>query len=118
MATVAELSEPYGAFMRNPLRPGSVGVCEVCLRFTDGAFPTCYRCGHQPRYADLILPLSYTGYDGQLYHVLSQYKRGGRGQAARQLRFQLAAVLWRFLGRHERCLARATGVGEAVQPEP
>jgi hypothetical protein len=38
MATVAELSEPYGAFMRNPLPPATEGVCAVCLRFTDGSF--------------------------------------------------------------------------------
>ena len=111
MATVRELSEPYSAFMRNPLPPGAPGVCEVCLRFTDGSFPTCYPCGHRARYADAVLPLSYTGYDGQLYHVLAQYKRQRNQTVARQLRLQLAAVLWRFLDTHERCLGRAAGAG-------
>jgi predicted amidophosphoribosyltransferase len=111
MATVRELSEPYSAFMRNPLPPGAPGVCEVCLRFTDGSFPTCYPCGHRPRHADAVLPISYTGYDGQLYHALAQYKRQRNQTVARQLRLQLAAVLWRFLGEHECCIGEAAGAG-------
>jgi predicted amidophosphoribosyltransferase len=107
-ATVGELSEPYAAFMRNPLPPDSPGVCEVCLRFTGGQYPTCYQCGHQPRHTDAVLPVSYTGYDGQLYHALKQYKRQNP-TVARQLRLQLAAVLWRFLAEHEACLSDAAG---------
>ncbi|MGH3429853.1 MAG: hypothetical protein ACRDQZ_20170 [Mycobacteriales bacterium] len=110
-ATVAELSGPYAAFMRNPLPPNSPGVCEVCLRFTDGSFSTCWRCGHQARHADAVLPISYTGYDGQLYHALSQYKRQRDRLVAMQLRIQLAAVLWRFLDAHERCIAGKAGAG-------
>lgn len=107
-ATVGELSEPYAAFMRNPLAPDSPGICGVCLCFTGGRYPTCYPCGHQSRHADAVLPISYTGYDGQLYHALKQYKRRNR-TVARQLRLQLAAVLWKFLAEHELCLAGAVG---------
>jgi len=113
MATVAELSEPYAAFMRNPLAPGSEQTCEVCLRFTEGRFPTCYQCGHRDRHTDAVLPISYTGKDGQLYHSLAQYKRHWDQRVARQLGMQLAAVLWRFLVLHERCLAGAAGAGES-----
>jgi predicted amidophosphoribosyltransferase len=112
-ATVNELSEPYAVFMRTPLAPGSGEVCQVCLRFHDGRYPTCYKCGHRPQHADAVLPISYTGKDGQLYNALAQYKRHWDRQAARQLGLQLAAVLWRFLLSHERCLARAAGAGEA-----
>jgi len=59
MATVAELSDPYAAFMRNPLAPDSDQIFEVCLRFTDGRFPTCYQCGHRDRHTDAVLPISY-----------------------------------------------------------
>jgi predicted amidophosphoribosyltransferase len=109
MATVGELSEPYAAFMRNPLPPDSPDVCEVCLCFTDGRFPTCYPCGHRPQHTDAVLPISYTGYDGQLYHALKQYKRHNR-TVARQLQRQLAAVLWKFFAAHERCLGDAAGI--------
>lgn len=112
-ATVSDLSGPYSAFMRNPLCPGSPGVCKVCLRFTDGSFSTCWRCGHQPRHADVVLPISYTGYDGQLYHVLAQYKRTHDRQVGKQLRLQIGAVLWRFLHSHERCLCLAAGAPSA-----
>ena len=110
MATVGELSEPYAAFMRNPLPPGSSDVCEVCLCFTDDRFPTCYPCGHRPRHADAVLPVSYTGYDGQLYHALAQYKRQRNLRVAHSLRLQLAAVLWRFLAEHECCVGEAAGI--------
>lgn len=108
MATVAELSDPYANFMLNPLPPAAADVCSVCLTFTDG-YGTCYRCGHQTRFADAVLPISYSVAFGQLHTALRQYKRG-HPSAARQFELQLAAVLWRFVSIHEGCLARSTGV--------
>ena len=106
MPTVAELTEPYGNFMLGPVR--GPGVCEVCLTFTDG-YPRCYTCARTPPALDAIAPISYSVAAGQLHHVLATYKRlnGGVG---RRLSTQLAAVLWRFLSGHERCLAQAAGV--------
>jgi hypothetical protein len=107
MATVAELSGPYANFMLNPLPPGAPGVCSVCLTFTDGP-STCYPCGWEPRFADAVLPISYSVHFGQLHTALAQYKRTF-GTVARRLQMELAAVLWRFLREHERCLARSVG---------
>jgi hypothetical protein len=109
MATVQELSDPYSNFMLNPLGPADDRVCDVCLTFTDGAFDTCYPCGHRPRYADAILPISYSVHFGQLHTALMGYKRCGP-PAATKFRLELAAVLWRFLKGHESCLAQAAGV--------
>ena len=106
--TVAELSAPYTNFLINPLAPGAGGVCSVCLTFTDG-HRTCYPCGHRPRFADAVLPISYSVAFGQLHTALAQYKRR-KGQAAQALQLQLAAVLWRFLRDHEPCLARRANV--------
>lgn len=108
MATVAELSDPYANFMLNPLRPTTADVCGVCLTFTDG-WGTCYPCGHQARFTDAVLPISYSVAFGQLHTALQQYKRGYR-PAARQFQVQLSAVLWRFVSLHEGCLARHAGV--------
>lgn len=105
MATVGELSAPYANFMVNPLAPQTADVCEVCTTFTEG-WDTCFPCGHNPVWADAVLPISYSVHFGQLHTNLAGYKRGGHRTAA-QLRVQLAAVLWRFLGQHEQCLARA-----------
>ena len=108
MATVQELSDPYAHFMLNPLAPQTADVCEVCTTFTEG-YPTCYPCGHNAVFADAVLPISYSVHFGQLHTALRGYK-GDSIRAAERFRFQLAAVMWRFLGQHEQCLARAVGV--------
>lgn len=108
MATVRELTDPYVNVLLAPLPPGSPDVCRICLTFTTG-FTTCYPCGHQPEYADAVLPISYSPHFGQLHTVLAGYKRGV-AQSAQPLRMQLAAILWRFLDLHEPCLANAAGV--------
>jgi predicted amidophosphoribosyltransferase len=107
MATVGELSDPYALFMRNPQPPGTE-VCEVCRTFTSG-YSTCYKCGFAARYADLVVPISYSEHFGQLHTSLRAYKRAP-DVVAGPLLMQLAAVLWRFLAGHEACLARAAGV--------
>jgi hypothetical protein len=136
MPTVAELSEPYENFMLGP-RAGP-DVCEICFNFTRG-FRRCYACTHvgqsiQARAAvgpsidgcapagrsidgcapagrliDVVAPISYSVAHEQLHHALAAYKRVG-GEVGRQLSLQLAAVLWRHLGGHERCVARAAGI--------
>jgi hypothetical protein len=106
MPTVAQLTEPYGNFMLGP-RPGP-GVCEVCFTFTDG-YARCYSCAQAEQTLDALSPISYSVALEQLHYVLAAYKRLG-GAVARQLSLQLAAVLWRFLAGHERCLASAAGV--------
>jgi hypothetical protein len=108
VATVGELSDPYANFMLNPLRPETPDVCSVCLTFTQG-FPTCWPCGHAARYADAVLPISYSVHLGQLHTALSGYKRD-QPEVRRRLMPQLASVLWRFVEAHEACLARRVGV--------
>jgi hypothetical protein len=108
VATVGELSAPYTNFMLNPLPPTAAGICSICLTFTQG-YGTCFRCGHQARFTDAVLPISYSVHFGQLHTALQQYKRAVQA-AARPLQLQLAAVLWRFLAAHEPCLAHAAGV--------
>lgn len=107
--TARELSAPYANFMLNPLRAGAPDVCEVCLTFTTQGFATCWQCGHHPRHADLVVPISYSVDGGQLHDALRSYKRDG-GRAARQLQLQLAAVLWRFLRQHEQCVVTRLSV--------
>lgn len=106
MPTVAELSDPYGNFMLGPRR--GPGVCDVCFTFTDG-YERCYTCARVEQVLDAVAPISYSVAHEQLHHVLATYKRLHH-QVARHLGVQLAAVLWRFLAEHERCLASAAGV--------
>lgn len=103
MATVSELSAPYENFMLGPRR--GPNVCVRCLNLTDG-YDCCYACTRQPSMVDVAVPISYSVAHEQLHHALASYKRL-LGPAGRRLATQLAAVLWRFLAQHERCLASA-----------
>lgn len=106
MPTVAELTAAYGNVLVAPRR--GEGVCRTCFNITDG-YARCYACVHGGRGLDLVVPISYSVAGEQLHHALVSYKRGPR-PAATELGLQLAAVLWRFLAEHERCVARALGV--------
>ena len=106
MPSVQELSSPYGNFMLGP-RPGS-GVCEVCFDLTAGP-PRCHHCAHPAPEIAAVAPVSYSVAHEQLHHALAAYKRAP-DPTARAFRRELAAVLWRYLDRHEACLARAAGV--------
>lgn len=108
MPSVVELSDPYANFMRTPPGPGEAGACSVCLTLTDGRFPACYPCGHQPLATDAVLPISFSVHMGQLHTALRGYKEGW--DSAARFKVELAAVLWRFLELHERCLTNAAGV--------
>lgn len=106
MATVAELSAPYGNFMFGP-RPGR-DVCRVCFNLTEG-WDRCYACAHGGRALDAMVPISYSVAGEQLHHALAGYKRAPVS-VAREFALGLAAVLWRWLDTHERCVARAVGI--------
>jgi hypothetical protein len=110
MATVCELSAPYENFMLCP-RPGP-GVCPRCFNFTDG-YQYCYACTRQPNVIDVMAPISYSVGHEQLHHALASYKRLP-APVGRRLSIQLAAVMWRYLTRHESCIAQ--GAGAAAFP--
>ena len=105
MPSVQELSGLYENVMLGP-RPGP-SVCNTCFNFTDG-YSRCYACDHGKSVLDAVAPISYSVAREQLHHALASYKRL-RGDVARRLGASLAAILWRFLAEHERCVARAAG---------
>jgi hypothetical protein len=106
MPTVAELTELYANFMLGPRR--GPDLCTRCFNFTRG-YELCYACAQGQRWLDAMIPVSYSVAREQLHHALAEYKRLS-GELARRLTIELAAVLWRFLAEHERCLATAAGV--------
>src|ERR1700716_3681541 len=101
MPTVAELTGLYENFMLGP-RPGP-GVCQVCFNFPAG-YEQCYACANGSLLLDAVAPISYSVAHEQLHHALARYKRLS-GEAARRLRLQLAAVLWRHLAMPQECVA-------------
>lgn len=105
MPSVRELTALYENVMLAPRR-GS-GVCGTCFNFTDG-YARCYACDHGRLVLDAVAPISYSVAREQLHHALASYKRLD-GDVARRLGASLAAIVWRFLAEHERCLAQAAG---------
>jgi predicted amidophosphoribosyltransferase len=101
MPSVRELSALYENVMLGPRRGPS--VCVTCFNFTDG-YDRCYACDHARPVLDAVVPISYSVAREQLHHALASYKRLD-GDVARRLGASLAAILWRFLAEHERCLA-------------
>ena len=106
MPTVAELTAVYGNFMLGP-RPGP-SVCDTCFNFTEG-YSRCYACTHGERWLNVVCPISYSVAREQLHHALRGYK-SWPPEVAERFRVELAAVLWRFLDRHERCVARSVSI--------
>lgn len=106
MPTVAERSAPFANFMLNP-RPGA-GVCRRCFTFS-GSYEVCFACHQLPPLLQAVAPISYSVAGEQLHHVLAGYKRV-HGRIGRGFQLDLAAVLWRFLANHEKCLAAAADV--------
>lgn len=88
-------------------RPGP-GVCEVCFDLTAGQ-RRCNHCANGDHWLDAVAPVSYSVAHEQLHHALAGYKRLPP-EPARRLQIELAAVLWRYLANHERCIADHVGV--------
>jgi predicted amidophosphoribosyltransferase len=107
MPTVTELTAPYGNFMLGP-QP-AVGVCDTCFDLIDEAQTRCHRCTTQRGWLDAMVPIAYSVAHEQLHHALRAYKRLP-DRIARRFQIELAAVVWRYLDDHERCLAQAAGV--------
>ncbi|HEY1517531.1 MAG TPA: hypothetical protein VGF91_14010 [Solirubrobacteraceae bacterium] len=103
MPSVRELSALYENVMLGPRR--GPDVCGACFNFTDG-YEWCYACDHGQLVLDAVVPISYSVAREQLHHALASYKRL-HDDVARRLGASLAAILWRFLAEHERCVARA-----------
>lgn len=107
MPTVFELTDPYGNFMLAP-QPGP-GVCDTCCDLIAEGHTRCHRCTTDRGWLDASAAISYSVAHEQLHHALRAYKRLP-DHVARRFQVELAAVLWRHLRDHERCLAAAAGV--------
>lgn len=109
--SVDEASDAYANAMRN-LSPRGPGVCPTCWTFHDPDYPRCYACSQQPDLLDAFVPITYSVDSGQMHAALRGYKDDLDPQVRRFHAVRLTAILWRFLERHERCIAAAAGVTE------
>lgn len=116
MATVFELSEPYRNHLISVLPPGR-GVCAVCWTSVPPDLSLCFQCnaarkGFRQGLADAVVPVALAVKREQLAHELWHYKYDADPSVRSRLTTRLGAVLWRFLGQHEKHVAEAVGVPE------
>ena len=93
--------------MRNVL-PAGPGVCSTCKTFIDPQHGQCYPCAMEVAFLDVVVPITYSEHLGQMHHALRGYKDGLPAERAYAMP-RIAAILWKFLARHEACVARAIG---------
>jgi len=104
-----EVSAPYANFMLNPAKPER-GVCRVCHSSAGEGYADCAKCSFQPNHLDAVVPVTYSIGGEQMHRALRNYKDGATPRIRQQIAYDLAAVLWRFLVSHERCVASTAGV--------
>jgi predicted amidophosphoribosyltransferase len=114
MATVSELSEPYRNHLISVLPPGR-GVCAVCWTAVPSDFRLCFQCNQARnefgrRLANVVVPIALAVKREQLAHELWHYKYDVDPSVRSRLTTRLGAVLWRFLGQHEKHIAEAIGM--------
>jgi hypothetical protein len=111
---VSALAEHYIV----PVPKVQEGVCSVCHGVVYDGWRSCYLCNEAKRLlVDLALDgvsfISLAPVGEQFARELYAYKRPNVPIRFRQQRSVLiAAVLWRWLERHEPCLARAAGLAD------
>lgn len=105
--TVEEASAAYLRAMRN-IPAADTGICTICRTFIPPTYSVCRSCERQPRNLDVVVPITYSEHLGQMHHALRSYK-DGVSEVQRYAMPRLAAILWRFLETHERCVANAAG---------
>ncbi|MHB8264253.1 MAG: hypothetical protein ACYDGY_11030 [Acidimicrobiales bacterium] len=113
MATVGELSAPYQNHLL-PVMPSGDGVCRACHAYAAANHHYCYQCKQAraslPTMASAISFVALAVKGEQLARDLWVYKNKWSLEARKRPQLGLAAVLWRWLALHERCLAAAAGV--------
>ena len=98
------------------LPPGR-GVCAVCWTAAHPDFRLCFQCNtarneFRRGLADVVVPIALAVKREQLAHELWHYKYDVDSSVRARLTMRLGAVLWRFLGQHEKHIAEAVAVPE------
>lgn len=108
--TVDDVAAPYA----NYLVRVAADVCDVCHSLVDLQYVRCYQCNEATKYllhtADVVSFVSLAPNTTQMATELYTYKRMDIHENIRRFRqVGLAAVLWKWLALHEKCMARYVG---------
>lgn len=120
--SAVQTSDFYATFM---VTPPSIhwGACRICRGSPKPGFAICWKCsnlssGLNNLLADVVVPISLAvpGSSqvpglGQFVHVLYDYKDpASNQQLAKNFRWGLTAVLWRFFKQHGDCIKNIIGI--------
>jgi len=106
--TVDEASEAYVSSMRNVPGVGQ-NTCATCKTFIGDGWTECLACDKQLNSLDIVVPITYSLSMSQMHVVLRLYKESPSDRQ-KFAALRMAAIIWRFLREHERCIAHAVGV--------
>lgn len=92
-------------------------MCAVCWTSVPPDFSLCFQCdaarkGFRQGLADAVVPIALAVKREQLAHELWHYKYDVDPSVRSRLTTRLGAVLWRFLGQHEKHIAEGVGAPE------
>lgn len=112
--TIDEVAAPFENYLTAMPSPGD-GVCTVCHSAVFEGYARCYPCmdaGRRlPATAAAVASVALAPHNEQLARDLHNYKDSRLSPATRRpYVVGLAAVLYKWLHRHEGCLARAAGL--------
>jgi hypothetical protein len=113
--TVEDVAGPYANYLV-PVPAASADVCEVCRGVVTGGYSRCYPCNDAAwkldgSVADVVAFVSLAPTGEQLANELFTYKRETVPANLRAGRLTgLAAVLWKWLAKHESCMASQVGL--------
>jgi hypothetical protein len=112
--TVDDVAGPYANYLL-PVPPAGIDTCRVCHGAVYDGYETCYPCTQADRLlgggvADIVSFVSLAPAGEQFARELYTYKLETVPVPVRRPRLiGLAAVLWKWLSLHEKCMASATG---------
>src|SRR6266536_5317885 len=110
MRTPREVTKPLRGTLTT-VPPCEVGACRVCHGAPKPGFQVCFACQKVRCQVqlpiELIVPVSMSPHDGQLYRTLQNYARSPDKEARREAADQAACLLIRFIADHGGCIRRA-----------
>jgi predicted amidophosphoribosyltransferase len=112
VATVEEFTNPHlGTYTPPP--PAGLGVCDVCHGVPNAGYVRCWSCDQSTESVshpcELLVPISLYRVGEQLHTVLKDYKRSPDERVRARHRYQVAAILHRFLRDHAGCIEAVAG---------
>jgi adenine/guanine phosphoribosyltransferase-like PRPP-binding protein len=112
MLSPEEITDPYLRALF-PVPPKGPGICPVCHSAGSPSGSPCSSCSGNAsdlsHTANVVIPISLTQKNGQLYYMLRKYKGSWNESIRNRFTLHMGAFFVRFLRRHGACISEALG---------